>query len=356
MKYILKRILVGVAIGTILMLIRSNVFALEYVDVTNAVSNCRGIYYNNNTMTYSIGSPTYRTGNGDNYFYCQYSGSSLPLTHDYKFQFFGLRKVSYSSEPDFQVGKKYNITFNVRTSFYSSSGSSTIGPNNLIEFRFSPSISGENAYGLFNGLNTAKCSIDKLQDTIQNNLVIYHNYKVTCKEYEFTNITIGYQNLYLYLVLDTANNSTYPMIDLVDVSNIFSYEEIVTNEDINNSITNPEISGDFSGLIPDSNEEENLLGDLVFIPFNFFKNIVDGITYQCTPINMGSLFGVNITFPCLTPSTFIGATVWGLFDILITSVGMIAFANRLKEIFNDFLSLGTGVFKRSFQIFGFFSE
>lgn len=304
--YILKRLIViGLGFLLISQLKSCDVFALEYVDVTNAVSNCRGIYYNNNTISYSIGTPTYRTGNSDNYFYCQYSGSSLPLTHDYKFQFFGLRKASYSSNPDFQVGKKYNITFNVRTSFYYFSGSSTIGPNNLIEFRFSPSISGENAYGLFNGLNTAKCSIDQLQDTIQNNLVLYHNYKVTCKEYEFTNTTIGYQNLYLYLVLDTANNSTYPMIDLVDVSNIFSYEEIVTNVDINKSINDVNSSindSDVSQAEQSANSIFNTnnpdivnygLESVITAPIQILARATD----SCSPLSF-SIFHKTITLPC----------------------------------------------------------
>lgn len=347
MKYILKRILVGVAIGTILMLIRSNVFA-KNIDITDMFyQNCRAVYDNNGTLAGVYGNPTLTGQPTANYTYCKSNNFGGNTTYSYV-QYFISKSLLGSDAPVMEQNKSYNFDFNIRTSFLVFSGNNQQGPNNLTKVVF----------GIYNDVNSSYnsiCNIEKLNDTMQEDHIIFHNYKVSCK-----NVTMGtytsYTYLRLYAFIDSDTTSGFNMPDLIEINNIMGFEENVTQATINDSITNPNISGDFSGIIPDTNEEQNLLGDLVFIPFNFFKNIVDGLTYQCSPINMGSLFGVNITFPCLTPSTFIGTAVWGLFDILITSVGMIAFANRLKAIFNDFLTLGTGAFKRSFEIFGIFSE
>lgn len=120
----------------------------------------------------------------------------------------------------------------------------------------------------------------------------------------------------------------------------------VTNsvDDLNDSINDDTISSDTDNDISDlqntdvSSTEDAGIQDLITLPIELFNGILSALNGSCTPYRIGTLLGVDIILPCFYLGGVLGS-VWNVIDIVISSCIFFKFATKLKEIFINLTSL-----------------
>lgn len=272
-SYMLKRIFIGVAIGTILMFIRGcDVFALEPFYMYGGVLQTCNALYNNNSSSYG-GTTTYETGTfGSPYFRCQYSPFDYSLKSNY--QFFQLVRTSMGSgAPKFELNKKYRLVFYA----YTQRQVPMTIPNNLNQFKI---IQSGVAGTIFTSLDSAlDCNVELESQTYDNDVVNRNKYKITCDNFSVTSTT--WSRIYLYANLDNAgapSSNNTPWLYLFYIGDTGYYEEYVTNVDINNSI---------------NDVNNSLMDDNVAIPWD--SNTSQNYFNQFTDVN--NMFGLLFNMP-----------------------------------------------------------
>ena len=58
------------------------------------------------------------------------------------------------------------------------------------------------------------------------------------------------------------------------------------------------------------------ISDLITLPLTLINAYYNGINSSCSPFNLGSLLGTNLTIPCINIENHIGSSLWNTIDIL----------------------------------------
>ena len=132
----------------------------------------------------------------------------------------------------------------------------------------------------------------------------------------------------------------------IDVSGIINAQN-VTNQAINNTTnavnnntnainnvnssltdeTSPDANNDlFSGITTDD-ESNSPISDLILLPLTLLNAYVEGFSSTCNSFDLGTLYGHNLVLPCINVDDYLGSNLWGLIDVicsifLIYNVGM----------------------------------
>lgn len=350
LRYIIKRIIVGVSIALILMLIKGNVFAAS---IRPTLTNCTLFYGSNSSDSGTMSTASY---NSLAYRNCTSSTSRLWTAVKYNYQSTGISNGNYIFQ--FLIRNYSNRVSVPSVMILSGTQSGSYSTNSCY-------VSSSEGLYIDQPLTTSS-------SYSANSSILY--YSVYCPNVE---IRSGW---FQVAIQGGSNNTASDSTGVYSISQDFNYSEIVSSSDINSSIVNSSSQAHSdsqntqnainsvnesitSDSVPDIDTsdlpgsdmesiEQNVLGDFLFIPINFLRNIVNGLSYQCSELDMGSILGVNIKFPCIQPQSFLGVALWGIIDIILTGTAMIAFASRLKEIVGDFLSLGVNKFNLNFKLFG----
>ena len=91
-------------------------------------------------------------------------------------------------------------------------------------------------------------------------------------------------------------------------------------------VSNSDLSNLFDDI--DDGESNSPVSDLLTMPLTLLNAYVNGMSGTCSAFNLGSLFGTNLTFPCITISDYLGSSLWSLIDSLfcifmIYNIGML---------------------------------
>lgn len=118
-----------------------------------------------------------------------------------------------------------------------------------------------------------------------------------------------------------------------------------STSDINNKISDSSIDTNQTTSSTSSwgnkNATNGTITDLLTLPISLLQAIVNGISSSCSSFSLGSLFGTNITLPCINIGSLVGSTLWSTIDILFSGFMILAIAKKLIKIFNDFTNLKT---------------
>lgn len=113
--------------------------------------------------------------------------------------------------------------------------------------------------------------------------------------------------------------------------------------DIKNSISDSNIDNNSTSSSSTSwnnkNASNNTITSLLTLPISLLTNIVNGLQTSCSSFSLGSLFGTNLTMPCINLSSLLGTTLFNVLDILISGFMIYNIAKKLIKIFNDFTNL-----------------
>lgn len=114
--------------------------------------------------------------------------------------------------------------------------------------------------------------------------------------------------------------------------------------DINDSITSDNVD-DFSDTINSFEgflEENSTITKLVTLPVTLYSSILNNINTTCTPFNLGTLYGEPLILPCINIGNYLGATLWGMIDLIISGFAIYAISKKFIKIFNNFSTLKEG--------------
>lgn len=134
---------------------------------------------------------------------------------------------------------------------------------------------------------------------------------------------------------------------LVDQNQIIIDQNNQTNnklEDINDSINSDNVD-DFSDTINSFEgflEENSTITQLVTLPVTLYSSILNNINNTCTSFNLGTLYGEPLVLPCINIGNYLGATLWGMIDLIISGFAIYAISKKFIKIFNNFSTLKEG--------------
>lgn len=151
---------------------------------------------------------------------------------------------------------------------------------------------------------------------------------------DFLNLPASLTSFYIqrnFGVSDMINNSSTLNQINTNVTNI--------NDSINDSSIDSSSASSSSTEWNNKNATNGTITQLLTLPITLLQAIVNGISTSCSSFSLGSLFGTNITLPCINLSNLIGSGLFTTIDILFSGFMILAIGKKLIKIFNDFTNL-----------------
>lgn len=209
-------------------------------------------------------------------------------------------------------------------------------------------VTNSNNFGITDYIKiTKKTKITTITNVSSNTSIYfcYYNVNKTLISCTNSNTTIGED-------LVIPNNANFVRFSIYVSNNRPSYKicksgNQANNDAINNvndtlndsSVDNP------NGSLTDMNSKiatNSVISDLLLLPVTLFQNIVNSINGTCSTFNLGSLFGTNLTMPCIDIESIIGSALWGVIDILLCGLFVLAMRKKFVDIFQNITSLKDG--------------
>lgn len=147
-------------------------------------------------------------------------------------------------------------------------------------------------------------------------------------------------------------------------SNFFGISHLTIYEHSNNSAVTGAINNASSSVSNSVNEVNNTLSDsstddpssdidnmsskvasngtisqLLTLPIQLYQNILNSVSGSCSSFNLGNLLGTNLLLPCINLQQLLGSTLYGIIDILCSGLFILAFRKKMVDIFNHMTSL-----------------
>lgn len=146
---------------------------------------------------------------------------------------------------------------------------------------------------------------------------------------------------------------------LNDIKNSFSSQNSTLNdiekntedtknaiEDTNNTLKDDSIdNNNTSSTLEDLSEDlptNSVISDLLLLPVRLFQSILNSINGSCSPFNLGSLYGSDLSLPCINIENLIGSTLWSVIDILFCGAFVLIIRKKFVDIFESLTELKNG--------------
>lgn len=329
MKNIIRRIIVGIIIGLVLMACRKylfvNAYALDYFKQDNTFyingSKLAGSYYlspQTTSLRFDL--------RGESY----YDISEIP-------NYFVLSICSNQNFGAFNLSSgvtNLNI-YNTNTQCVYSNGA--IGKMRYLIIQPNKS-----------GLLSNYCSVQG------------NNCSYGCgSSYCFVNFTVATTGFGSYQLLTIDRSDTAPQItDMsADFSSLENAQNATTNavnnatnainnntnatNNINNSINDSSVDDPTNSINNMSNKvaSNGTITQLLTLPIQLYQNILNSVNGSCSSFNLGNLLGTSLLLPCINLQQLLGSTLYGIIDILCSGLFILAFRKKMVDIFNHMTSL-----------------
>lgn len=316
MKNIIKRILVGVAVGTILMLIRSNVYA-ENIRVT--IDRCY-MYYNSGTTNRS-GTPYNTIAPGNlNANYCSVSVSTNYLSTRYDFNSSnigsGIGTINFYVADSAQLS---GVTITTQSRDYSCEMNTPI----MIE-----SVDYAGVY-----LYSVTCPNVAFANNTAFQIKIFKRSNPLTQTGSWLardiNFTLNDSSTISQVITDQSNQQHQ---DAQNINNSINSSTTPSGTDTNNAYSN------FEG----ATAQNGVITSLITLPVSLFTNILGALNSSCTRFDMGTLLGTHIYFNCINPSNYLGSQLWSVIDILMSGFFVWYISRKFIKVFENLSSLKEG--------------
>ena len=164
-----------------------------------------------------------------------------------------------------------------------------------------------------------------------------------------------YNTFFRLLSITYSNSLSYSDIDLSNQQNIIDQNNQIISgqQDIKDSVNNVDdtlkddsidstnTTGTLSDL-SDSLPTNSVISDLLLLPVRLFQKVLNSINGSCTTFNLGSLFGTDLTLPCLNIESLLGSTLWTVIDILFCGAFVLVIRKKFVDIFDGLSNLKNG--------------
>lgn len=114
-------------------------------------------------------------------------------------------------------------------------------------------------------------------------------------------------------------------------------DDTLNDDSIDASNTTDTLSG-----LSDTLPTNSVISDLLLLPVRLFQNVLNSINGSCTTFNLGSLFGTDLTLPCLNIESLLGSTLWTVIDILFCGSFILVIRKKFVDIFEGLSNLKNG--------------
>lgn len=318
-KYIIKRVIIGVLISLAIMFLRTNVFAQSYQG--SVIGNVEFTNDNNETLTRSV---------------TQYTIAHFPNVNFYGFKTNAMSGKWLFIKMKMDIGSiesagLYNIEF-LFNNYWS-------GP---LEDNFTFSLYYAGKYFVCNG-NSSNVNNSAWEPLLASYKEVQG---VKCENiplqiYETNNLW-----LYVFVHSEYNNGNTFGItkpsliyLPSNDTSNI--NDSIQETNDTLKDDSEPSDS-DSTGILSNSNmgdDSNSPVSDLISMPITLLTNVSNNINGSCSTWNLGSLFGHNLSLPCINLQSLLGNTLYNLIDMAICLFLAFNVGKLCVTIYNNLTSL-----------------
>lgn len=340
-KYILKRVIIGVLIAIFLFSIKScNVHATTYVQPNV------GLQINNNTnYQYSVTNST--TGTSYNI-----KVAASEITPAY----FILDTCVSANYTDFEITNSScdnSCINNGKVLYY------TIG--NLGDCK----INGYNGRHVLLQLQVRKYEIDPVTTYYIANSRIrfggYSNYTSVVRIDNFyatdedvltqlANGQLQYNDIKnsINSVNNSINNQTNTIINNQNnnTKDITDAQQDTTDaiNDLNDTMSDSSTDSPNNGInaVKNGIATNGVITQLITLPVTLFQQILTSINGTCQSFNLGSLFGTDLILPCINVSDYLGSTLWGVIDVIISGYFVWVISRKMISAFDMFSTMKDG--------------
>lgn len=138
----------------------------------------------------------------------------------------------------------------------------------------------------------------------------YISYVFTNNLTEGQNITIPTNAKYIRY---TANITTGMKYSLCSNGNQALNDSLNDLNDTLNSEDDPNTNQDINDM-NDMVASDTPISDLITMPLTLVNAYINGINSTCSPINLGNLYGTDLTLPCINLESRLGSNLWSIID------------------------------------------
>ena len=138
------------------------------------------------------------------------------------------------------------------------------------------------------------------------------------------------------------NNNTNNTQSIINNQNQNASQAHQDSQAINNTLNDDSIPTDNSSTASDwasANASDTVVSDMVLMPITLLTAFSNGFNGSCSSYNLGSLYGTNLTLPCINVSSYLGSTLWGIIDVLMSGFLIYGIGKKFVKVFNDFTNL-----------------
>lgn len=147
-----------------------------------------------------------------------------------------------------------------------------------------------------------------------------------------------YFRLFSITYSDTLSYSDIDLTNQEDINDSVNKVDDTLNDD---SIDSTNTTDTLSGL-SDNLPTNSVISDLLLLPVRLFQNVLNSINASCTTFNLGSLYGSNLTLPCINIESLVGSTLWSVIDILFCGAFVLVIRKKFVDIFEGLTNLKNG--------------
>lgn len=114
--------------------------------------------------------------------------------------------------------------------------------------------------------------------------------------------------------------------------------------DVNSSINNDNVDDPSNSInqFKDKIAENGVITQLVGLPVTLFTKVLNSVNGTCSSYNLGSLFGTDLILPCINIETYLGSSLWGVIDVLISGLFVYTISKKFIKVFENMSSMNEG--------------
>lgn len=114
--------------------------------------------------------------------------------------------------------------------------------------------------------------------------------------------------------------------------------------DLNGTINNDNVDDPSSSinLFKDKIATNGVITQLVGLPVTLFTKVLNSVNGTCSSYNLGSLFGTDLVLPCINVSNYLGSSLWGVIDVLISGLFVYTISKKFIKVFENMSSMNEG--------------
>lgn len=164
-----------------------------------------------------------------------------------------------------------------------------------------------------------------------------------------------YNTFFRLLSITYSNSLSYSDIDLSNQQNIIDQNNQIISgqEDIKDSVNNVDDTlkddnidnNNVSSTFEEFNsflDDNSTITQLITLPITLYSSILNNVGGSCQSFNLGSLYGEYLVLPCVNIGNYLGSTLWGMIDLIISGFAVYFIAKKLIKVFNNFSSMKDG--------------